>query len=258
LSARARAIAQQLSLRPSTNSKIFTIKMRPFLKTLLLACLLSLTLGSTLASGPYLKQDAPNAERLLPPPPTLGSPEDRADRDEAFQVYSSHTAQQFALGEEQQNLTIFHLTDTLIPWFQPGKCPKTEALFKDVEADASRLGRAAKQLWKRPRPYKADPARFSNVVEHEDHPSYGYPSGHATRATLYALLLAELFPEHREALIAKGRESGWLRVQGGVHTPLDIYAGRTMGQALANAFLENAAFQKDLAEVKAEIAAARK
>lgn len=220
--------------------------------------LLVLATATSFATGPYLKTNAPDAAVLLPPPPPLGSPEDEADRDEAFRIYSSHTPEQFALGEEQQDLTIFHLSAKIVPWFQAGKFPKTESLFREVEAEASQANRAAKQLWKRPRPYMADPVRFSHVVEHEENPSPGYPSGHATRATLYALLLSELFPEHREALLAKGRESGWLRVQGGVHTPLDIYAGRTMGQALAHALLENPAFQADLAGAKAEIAAFRK
>lgn len=227
-----------------------------FLRLSTLFLLLALSAAPALAQGLYLKEDAPDAIRLLPPPPTLGSPEDTADRDEAFRVYSTHTAEQFTTGKEQENLTIFHLT-TSVAWFQPGKCPKTEALFLEVEKEAGRIGRAAKQLWKRPRPYKADPARFTEVVEHEANPSYGYPSGHATRATLFALLLVELFPEHRDEILAKGRESGWLRVQGGVHTPLDIYAGRTLGQSLANAFLKNQAFQADLAEAKKEIAAAK-
>lgn len=208
------------------------------------------------AGGSYLKNDAPDAVRLLPPPPAPGSPEDVADRDEAFRIYSAHTPEQFALGVEQQNLTVFHLTGS-IPWFQPGKFPKTEALFREVEIEAGKIGRAAKQLWRRPRPYSADPVRFSKVVEHEENPSPGYPSGHATRATVYGLLLAELFPDHRNEILTAARESGWLRVQGGVHTPLDIFAGRTLGQALAQAFLHNPDFLRDFNEAKEEIAAAK-
>ena len=112
-------------------------------------------------------------------------------------------------------------------------------------------------VWKRPRPYIADPVRFDKVIEPDPNATPTYPSGHATRATLYALILVELFPEHRDEILAKARESGWLRVQGGVHTPLDIFAGRTLGQAIAQAFLRNPEFQHDLAEVKAEIAAAK-
>jgi acid phosphatase (class A) len=209
------------------------------------------------AAGPYLGIDAPDALALLPPPPAVGSVEDRVDRDTAFRVYSNHTAEEATLGKTEENLTIFHLTPSVGSWFHAGKCPKTEALFKQVETESNVIARKGKIQWKRLRPYVAEPARFPDAIEHEPSPSASYPSGHATRATVYALLLVELFPEQREAILAKGRESGWIRVQGGVHTPLDIYAGRTLGQALAQAFLRSPAFQHDFAEVKAELAANR-
>jgi acid phosphatase (class A) len=209
------------------------------------------------AAGPYLGSDAPDALALLPPPPPAGSVEDRVDRDTAYRVYSIHTAEEVALGKGEENLTIFHLAPSVGPWFHAGNCPKTEALFKQVETESNVIARKGKIQWKRLRPYVAEPVRFPDAIEHEANPSASYPSGHATRATVYAMLLVELFPEQREAILAKGRESGWIRVQGGVHTPLDIYAGRTLGQALAQAFLRSPAFQHDFAEVKAEIAAIR-
>ena len=69
-------------------------------------------------------------------------------------------------------------------------------------------------------------------------------------------MLAEVFPARRDAILAKGREYGWARVVGGVHTPLDIYTGRILAYELAQAFLHDPAFQEDLADVKAEVAAA--
>jgi acid phosphatase (class A) len=213
--------------------------------------------GTLQAAGPYLGSDAPDAITLLPPPPPAGSPEDVADREMAFRVYSTHTPEQFALGVAEEKLSIFQLTSSVGPWFHAGGFPKTEALFKVVEAELYPIAKRAKLEWKRPRPYIADPARFSVVIEHEEDPSPGYPSSHATRGALYSLLLVELFPEQRDAILAKGREAGWLRVQGGVHTPIDTYAGRTLGQAVAQALLRNAAFQRDLAAAKAEIAAAK-
>jgi len=216
-----------------------------------------LATGSLQAMGPYLGSDAPDAITLLPPPPPAGSPEDVADREMAFRVYSAHTPEQFALGVAEERLSIYQLTPSVGPWFQAGKFPKTDALFKQVEAELYPIAKRAKQEWKRPRPYVADPARFNDVIEHEDKPSPGYPSSHATRGALYSLLLVELFPEQRDAILAKGREAGWLRVQGGVHTPIDTYAGRTLGQAVAHALLRSPAFQHDLAEAKAEIAATR-
>jgi acid phosphatase (class A) len=50
---------------------------------------------------------------------------------------------------------------------------------------------------------------------------------------------------------------GWHRVQIARHYPTDIYAGRVLAQAIVREMNENPQFQHDLAEVKAEVAAAQ-
>jgi acid phosphatase (class A) len=193
---------------------------------------------------------------LLAPPPVRGSAEDAADLETSFRVYSAASAAEHARAADEVELTVFHFSSLIAPWFVPGKLPKTEALFNHVHDEAKAVAKIGKTYWKRPRPYHVDPVRFPNAIEHEDRTDYGYPSGHSTRGTVYALLLAELFPEKRDPLLEKGRDTGWLRVQGGVHYPTDVYAGRVLGQALARALLANPVFQKDLAAAKVELTAA--
>lgn len=206
----------------------------------------------------YLGPTAPDALLLvLAPPPEPGSAEAAADLEEAFQVYHARTAAERAQGLDEVKLTPFHFAPVIGPWFVPGRFPKTEAMFKELEREAKSVSSAGKKHWQRLRPYHADPARFPDPIEHEERTDYSYPSGHSTRGTLYALVLAELFPAQREALLAKGRDTGWLRVLGGVHYPTDIYAGRVLGQALAREFIRSASFQQDLAEVRAELAGAK-
>ena len=84
-----------------------------------------------------------------------------------------------------------------------------------------------------------------------------YPSGHSTVGTVDALVLAELFPEKRAAILALGRQIGWDRVLTGYHFLTDVRAGRVLGQAIVRELMANPAFQHDLAEAKAEIAAAK-
>ena len=204
------------------------------------------------AAGPYLREFDPLA--LLPPPPALGSVEDIADRASALQIYAGRSPADVARGADEHKVSIFHFTPAIGRFFQPGRFPQTEALFKEVEAETKQIVDIAKNTWKRPRPFVADPARFAQPGDPEKSP--GYPSGHSTRGTAFALLLAELFPADREAILAEGRSIGWTRVQIGVHTPLDIYGGRVLGQALAREFLRSPAFQSDLAAARAEIAAA--
>jgi acid phosphatase (class A) len=213
-------------------------------------CLLSAA-APLRAAGPYLHGFDPLA--LLPPPPPLGTAEDVADRESTLRIYTARTPEEVATGQSEHTVTIFAFTSVIGPFFQPGKLPKTEALFAEVEAETKKIVNRAKNTWKRPRPCVADPTRFAEPGDPEKSP--GYPSGHSTRGTLFALVLAEIFPERREAILAKGRDIGWVRVEIGVHTPLDIYAGRVLGQALARNFLRSPACQADLAAARAEVAA---
>jgi acid phosphatase (class A) len=221
----------------------------------LLLSLLSLAPLRAATPSRYLPEGRPDAVVLLAPPPAPGSAEARADLESTYAVASAATPAEIALARDESKLTIFHLTAGVVPWFQPGKFPKTEALFAEVEREAKEVTNAGKKHWERLRPYIVDPVRFPHAIEHEKPTDYSYPSGHSTRGTVFSFLLAELFPAQRDAILAKGREVGWLRVEGGVHYPADIYAGRVLGQALAREFLASETFQRDLAEAKAELAA---
>ena len=218
---------------------------------------LSALLAAGLSAG-YLPAGAPDTIALLAPPPNPGSGEDRQDLESTYAVYQAATPAELELSRDENKLTIFHYAPVIGPWFVPGKFPRTEALFKQVEAEAKAATDGAKKFYKRPRPYHVAPERFPHSVEHEDPTHYSYPSGHSTRGTVFAFLLAELFPDKREALLAKGREAGWLRVQGGVLYPTEVYAGRVLGQELARDFLRSPEFQADLVAVRAELAAAAK
>ena len=72
-----------------------------------------------------------------------------------------------------------------------------------------------------------------------------------------ALVLADLFPDKHDAILAEARAIGWHRVEIARHYPTDIYAGRVLAQAIVRQMKKSDAFQKDFAEAKAEIAAAQ-
>jgi acid phosphatase (class A) len=227
---------------------------RTFIAGLAITALVLTTLHA--AGIPYLTPNAVDPLTLLAPPPSPGSAEDRVDLDTSYRVYAAASPTEHAKGLDEVTLTIFHFAPAIGPWFQASKFPKTEALFHEVEAEAKAIAKVGKNHWQRIRPYHVDPAKFRDPIEHEPRTDYAYPSGHSTRGTLYAALLGELFPDKREALFLIGREAGWLRVQGGVHYPTDIYAGRVLGQAIARELLHNERFQHDLAEARIELSAA--
>ena len=204
----------------------------------------------------YLSAGQPDTLQLLAPPAAADSLEGRAELEATFVVHTTAAPELITRAADENKFTIFHFAPVIGVWFVSGKFPKTEALFKEVEAEAKAVTDDAKNHFQRPRPYHIAPQRFPHSIEHEDPTHYSYPSGHSTRGTVFAALLAELIPEKREALLEKGREIGWLRVIGGVHFPSDVFAGRVLGQALAREFLRSEKFQADLAAAHAELAAA--
>ena len=113
----------------------------------------------------------------------------------------------------------------------------------------------AKEHWARPRPA---------TVDGRVHPCVGpqttgsYPSSHASRAVVWAALLAELFPDRRQPLEALGRRIGDDRVVAGIHFPTDVAAGQRLGAALAKALLADPGVRADLARARAEADAFRR
>ena len=222
---------------------------------LLLVAVLLLTAATLNAD--YLPSGKPDVVALLAPPPAPGSAEDRADLEQSFAVSSAAPDRLVARARGEDNLNIFHFAPAIGSWFQSGKFPKMEAFFKQVEKEAKTVTGVGKTYWKRLRPYHVDPARFNRAIEDEYYTDYSYPSGHSTRATVFALLLADVFPDKRDGILMKGRESGWLRVIGGVHYPTDVYAGRVLGQAIVRELKASPAFQTDFEAVKAEAVSVR-
>ena len=217
------------------------------------ACLLVLLAAAPLlANDRYLAPGHPDGAALLAPPPAPGSAEEAADLASARAVFRNRSASEEARAQKDNSLSLFLFARAIGPALAPGKLPKTEALFQKVKKEIGDPIDDAKGHWKRLRPYQMDAQLSLGAPE----TSTSYPSGHSTRGTVYALVLAEVFPEKREAILAVGREIGWDRVLIGKHFPTDVQAGRVLGQAVFRELLASPAFQRDLAEAKAEARAA--
>src|SRR5882757_8337053 len=104
--------------------------IRPLLFATLFAAM------AALLPAAYLPKGTPDADALLAPPPTLGSAEDKFDLECTYTVHTTATPAEIALGQDENKLTIYHYAPAIGAWFTPGKFPRTEALFKEVEAEA--------------------------------------------------------------------------------------------------------------------------
>ena len=200
----------------------------------------------------YLTGKKPDAISLLAPPPLPGSPEQDADIAEVRMVYHAATSNDIAAANSETKFSVFNFTQVIGAFFQSNNLPKTAAFFERVQADAVAETDNAKDFYKRPRPYTTDPSLANGKLEK----SFSYPSGHSTESMVLALVLADLFPDKQDAILAVARGIGWRRVEIARHYPTDIYAGRVLAQAIVKQLEKSDAFQKDSAGAKAEIAAA--
>jgi acid phosphatase (class A) len=202
----------------------------------------------------YLPAGKPDAVALLAPPPLPSSPEQAADLAEVVAVYHTSSSNDMVIAYSEKKFSIFNFTPAIGDFFQPGKFPKTEAFFERVQKQAETVTDLAKNYYQRPRPFTTDPSLANGKLEH----SFSYPSGHSTESMVLALVLADLFPDKHDAIIAQARNIGWHRVEIARHYLTDIYAGRVLAQAIVREMKQNSDFQKDFAEVQTEITAAQK
>jgi acid phosphatase (class A) len=238
-----------MNLKLSVSNRAFPLALRSH--ALALGLLLS-TAASLFADTSYLAAGRPDGIALLTPPPMAGSAEEAADLATVRSVFNARTEAEKTRAMKDSSLSFTLFGPAIGPVFESGKLPKTEVLLQKVKSEIGVIIDAPKNHFKRKRPYQMDEKLDLGKPE----PSFGYPSGHSTRGTVYSLVLAELFPEKKGEILAVGRDIGWDRVLIGKHFPTDIYAGRVLGKAIVRELLASAAFQHDLAEAKAEIAAA--
>ena len=215
---------------------------------------LLLTAIFTLAAGPatqpaYLAPDNFDFKALLGDPPADGSPTQMQEIDKVLSLQASRTPQDEARCKEEIDATAFIFADVLGKGFDATDMPVTAALMKEVQQQAKVVAGAAKVQWNRKRPFLTD-TRIKPCVELEKTPSY--PSGHATRGMVWALILAEIYPDHRDALLARGREFGDDRALGGVHYPSDVAAGQKLGAEIAKRLLADPQFREKLDKAKEE------
>jgi acid phosphatase (class A) len=197
----------------------------------------------------YLRDGKPNAITLLAPPPLPDSPEQAADMAEVRAVYHAAPTNDIAVAFTEKKFDIFNFTPAIGPFFVPGRFPKTEAFFHRLQKDAENVTDQAKDFYRRPRPYVLDPSLASGKLEK----SFSYPSGHSTESMVLALVLAEVFPNKHDGIVAEARNIGWHRVEIARHYPTDIYAGRVLAQAIVREMNKNSEFRQDLAAARAEV-----
>ncbi len=182
--------------------------------------------------------------------PPDGSPEQKAEIEKMLKLQENRSPEEIKRCELEVNLTpIGFGAMAMGGWFNEYDFPQTAAMLQEVTAQVKAITDDAKKTFKRKRPIEADD-RIVPCVKLERTPSY--PSGHATRGMVWALLLAEIFPDHRNELLDQARQFGHDRVLAGMHYPSDVEAGEKLGQVIVHRLLITPDFQKTLERCKEE------
>jgi len=216
--------------------------------------LLAIAPLTALADLNFLADGQIKAATVLVPPPLMDSAEQTADMDEVRTVYHAASEADKQAAYAEKKFSVFNFTEVVGSFFVETNLPKTAAFFEKVQKDAETVTDLGKDYFHRPRPFTTDPSLANGKLEK----SFSYPSGHSTETMVLGLVLAEAVPDKHDAIIAHARLMGWHRIEIARHYPTDIYAGRVLAQAIVAELKKSDAFEKELAEVKTEIAAAQK
>ena len=136
--------------------------------------------------------------------------------------------------------------------------PKLYQLLRRVLSDAGYSTSAAKNLYKRQRPFLVNKETTCTPADEPDLAKQGsYPAGHSGAGWAWAMILAEVAPDRAEAIFERGRAFGQSRVVCNVHWQADVNEGRILGAATVARLHADPAFASDLEAVKKEFAAVR-
>ena len=212
--------------------------------------LLSLAMGPT-AWADYVEASDFDFKTLLQAPPADNSDQWKSEIDQMLKLEAGRTDDDVKRIESESKMTPFIFSKSVGSWFNPDDLPVTAKFLAKVMKDSAEVVGEAKETFQRIRPYKAT-TRLHPCSEKEK--SYSYPSSHSTRAVTVALVLSEILPDQKKAIMAEGMQIGDDRVLAGQHYPSDVAAGRILAKAIFGKMEQDPKFVKELNEAKAECA----
>ena len=181
---------------------------------------------------------------VIPAPPVMGSTAEKADLDGVLAMQNNPSPEALAHAEKSVRFTVFSFSDVLGADFNSELYPKTSAFFDRLEATVNPPKNFLKESYGRIRPYRAFPDQVKTLVTKEE--GYSYPSGHSTRAGLFALVLGALDQGNRSAYFASALQVCQDRVIGGMHYPSDVLESRILAEEIYRDLLSNKDFMNDL------------
>jgi len=197
----------------------------------------------------FLNTNSWDFQKILPQPANKTHEEEERDIHFLKDAMAARTKKQLFRALIASSDSIFDYAPIIGPEFNAKQLPYATQVFKEVESDTDYAIHLAKNAFHRMRPNTWYETKKNETTNN----GYAYPSGHATRAFVWATLLANLYPKKRKEIDIEARTKAWNRVILGRHYPDDVYGGEIYGRYLAQQFLQNSLFQKKWALIKEEV-----
>jgi acid phosphatase (class A) len=213
----------------------------------------------------FLDASEVDPSRLLPPPAKDGSAEQQREMAEVKRIIQSRSKDRYAEAvwdARHEDPTPF--LAALGPTVDLGKLPATARLLADVLNDQTVATSMAKDYFKRKFPVTAENPGDSYAEwtcdatdrKPESRPLRSYPSGHATMAYTFGVVLSALVPERSQAILSRSASYAYSREVCGDHYHSDVEAGHVLGTSLGVLLLHNAALKPEIDAARAELKAA--
>jgi acid phosphatase (class A) len=200
---------------------------------------------------PFTDAREVNLVDLLSPPPANDSAQMKAELGELLTIQVTRTPEQGARAIADAEENVWRFGDVIDnPKFTAESLPKFSAFFDRIVETEGAVVDPAKDVWKRPRPQI-----YSDLVKPivPLSKSGSYPSGHTTLGTLMGIVLSNMLPEKRQALMARAWEYGHNRMVGEIHYASDIEAGRIAGTVIAETIMNHDDYKTEYEAAKAEL-----
>ena len=212
----------------------------------------------------YLAPDAvPDSLKLLPAHPMKGSMAYDLDVANAESTFPLQGGPRWEVAAIDANLhfpeaaAIYSCT-LGVPITKEGT-PRLYTLLQRTLTDAGLATYKAKINYQRPRPFMVNGKPICSPDEETMLRGDGsYPSGHTAAGWAWALVLSELAPDRRDAILARGIEYGKSRYICNVHWLSDVQASQIIASGTVAQLQNDPVFRADLRAARAEVQAMRR
>lgn len=190
----------------------------------------------------YLKAESVDLANF-PAPPELNSRDDMADLEMVLFHQSSRSTEDCARALSEAPATLKSFFGEAYGPLTNDEANKLSELHERIFQDVQYFSKVLKDTYSRQRPFVRD-ERVKPCIPFEASPSY--PSGHATLAVVSARAMALIYPAKKDAFLFRADAISQDRVLAGVHHPLDILAGKKLGEKIFQALILEPAFLDDV------------